>query len=189
MCYRCYGRKFKEDINYFVKDTDHGHAKISSEWMNLRKPLYGRNESTEDHGLHVRLLVVVVHEVLEGFRGTFLDFRDRLLRLGNLDGICDWDGSVWVAREEAARDRVEAHIKPLFQGESAYCNGGSGRPHQRPTDKLSLLAHNSCRGANAHRRAGEPRRGQINVSRQLRQEVICSKTGGKGIHVTHARRI
>ncbi len=81
--------------------------------MNLRKPLYGRNESTEDHGLHVRLLVVVVHKVLEGLRDTFLDFRDRLLRLGNLDGICDWDGSVWVAREEAARDRVETHIKPL----------------------------------------------------------------------------
>ena len=46
MCYKCYGRKFKEDINYFLKDTDHGHANITSEFMNIRKRLYGRNEST-----------------------------------------------------------------------------------------------------------------------------------------------
>ncbi len=37
-----------------------------------------------------------------------MDFLDLLLRLGKLVGTDDWDGSVFVAREEAARDRVEA---------------------------------------------------------------------------------
>ena len=47
MCYACYGAKVYHDPNYFLKNTGKGMSTLSSEWGNLRKRYYGRDETTE----------------------------------------------------------------------------------------------------------------------------------------------
>lgn len=37
-----------QDPNYYLKNTATGQAKLSSEWMNLRKRYYGRSARVED---------------------------------------------------------------------------------------------------------------------------------------------
>ncbi len=60
MCYRCYGQQFHDNNKYFLKDTKDDTAKISAQFMNLRKRYYGHSESTENN--LVRHLFNKVHE-------------------------------------------------------------------------------------------------------------------------------
>ena len=46
-CYRCYGKKFKGDAGYYVKDTPKGQSIVTSEFSNLRKKNKGRCKSEE----------------------------------------------------------------------------------------------------------------------------------------------
>ena len=46
-CYMCYGQLEYGNPNYFLKDTADGEAKLSSEWMNVRKKYWGRRDRVE----------------------------------------------------------------------------------------------------------------------------------------------
>ena len=49
LCYMCYGRKFHgDDDSYFLKNTEKGRSKLSSEWFNLRKRVYERSQCLEE---------------------------------------------------------------------------------------------------------------------------------------------
>ncbi|CAK0812794.1 unnamed protein product, partial [Prorocentrum cordatum] len=49
MCYECHGDRVHGDRSYYLKPTDTGRAKLSSEWHNQRKTFYGRSKKTEDN--------------------------------------------------------------------------------------------------------------------------------------------
>ena len=46
-CYACYGELMHKDKNHFLKNCGE-YSKLCSEWLNLRKRIWGRTKKTED---------------------------------------------------------------------------------------------------------------------------------------------